>query len=318
MTPAGMPWRPGQRVSVSVPANLGPGFDCVGVGLELRDECEVAISATPGVRVTAAGEGAGSVPTDARHLVARSFLRACEVLGAPAPIGLELRCRNVVPHSRGLGSSATAIVTGVGAAYALWSVATTGRPDMDLDAVNDLAAAREGHPDNSSASVFGQMTLSWLADEQDAAARVQRTTTVRLTPHPLITPVVFVPEVQLSTATARAVLPSQVRLGDAAANSVRVGLLVHAMTAAPEMLVPATRDYLHQEPRRSSYAASMALVDELRAAGVAATISGAGPSVLALAVGDGAVVAAAKAPADWRVLTPGFASVGLRVEGSSA
>ena len=187
-----------------------------------------------------------------------------------------------------------------------------GSVGLDLDVINDLAADLEGHPDNSSASVFGGMTLSWL-DDRTGRDGIPHTRTVRLTPHPSIRPHVLVPDAQLSTATARAVLPSQIRLADAAANSARVGLLVHAMTADPALLLPATRDYLHQEPRRPSYAASMALVDDLRRAGLAAAISGAGPSVLALVPAERVDEARAHGPRGWRVLTPGIPDAGVRV-----
>ncbi len=309
-----MPWTPGRSVTVSVPAssaNLGPGFDSIGVGLEIRDRCTVTVAAEPGVRVEVTGEGAGSVPTDERHLVVRSLLRAWEVGGVDPPVGLDLVCRNLVPHGRGLGSSATAIVTGLGAAYALGAAERDGTASVDFAAVNDLAAELEGHPDNSSASVFGGLTLSW-ADDAEGGIGIRHTRTVCLTPHPGVRPVLFCPEVQLSTATARSVLPAQVLLRDAAANSARAALLVHALTVDPSLLLPATREWLHQEARRPSYAASMALVDTLRAAGHAAVISGAGPSVLVLATDVAG--AGAFAPAGWRVLDPGFATVGLRRE----
>lgn len=312
----GTTWRAGHQVTVEVPAssaNLGPGFDAVGVGLDIRDSCTVAVREGRGVAVVVTGEGEGTVPTDDHHLVVRAMRRAWEVLGVAGPPSLHITCGNAVPHGRGLGSSATAIVTGISAAYGLWTLAHEGDGRLDLDVINDLAADLEGHPDNSSASVFGGMTLSWL-DDRTGRDGIPHTRTVRLTPHPSIRPHVLVPDAQLSTATARAVLPSQIRLADAAANSARVGLLVHAMTADPALLLPATRDYLHQEPRRPSYAASMALVDALRAAGVAATISGAGPSVLALAIdAEQAALVTSSAPAGWRVVAPGFADTGARL-----
>ena len=312
------PWRVGQQVSVEVPAssaNLGPGFDSVGIALDIRDRCTVTITDAPGVEVVVAGEGADGVPRDENHLVVRSMLRAWDVLDIAPPVGMRVECRNAVPHGRGLGSSATAIVTGIGAASAVWRLAISGSADIEPHFVNDLAAQLEGHPDNSSASVWGGATLSWLDDRVDPSeeVRLPHTTTLALSPHPDIRPLVFLPQVQLSTATARSVLPAYVRLGDAAANSARVGVLVHALTREPGYLLAGTHDYLHQEPRRASYAASMALVDALRGAGIAATISGAGPSVLALAVGEQGERAAAYTPEGWRVLDPGFARTGIRV-----
>jgi len=207
-----------------------------------------------------------------------------------------------------MGSSATAIVAGIVLAHAL-RAARDGRPfgEVDLGEVNDLAARLEGHPDNSSASVFGGVTLSWSDDAE------RGTTTLRLVAHPTVVPVVFTPEAQLSTATARAVLPAQVRLADAAANSARAALLIHAITSAPEHLLDATREWLHQEPRRPSYPASMALVDLLRASGHAAVISGAGPSVLVLATSATATAVSEAGGEGWRVLLPGIPDRGAEV-----
>ncbi|HYN29689.1 MAG TPA: homoserine kinase [Dermatophilaceae bacterium] len=286
----------GTSVEVRVPAssaNLGPGFDSLGLALGVWDTCRVTVSPGPGVTVTVRGEGAGSVPLDESHLVLRAMRRAWVELGVPPPPGLDLDCENAVPHGRGMGSSATAIVTGIVAAQAL-----AGGEDVDLGFANDLASRLEGHPDNASASVFGGATLSWSDDPQ------RGTTTVRLPVHPDVVPVVFAPSAQLSTARARSVLPASVRLADAAANSARAAVLVHALGQAPEHLLAGTREWLHQEPRRSSYPASMDLVDRLRGDGHAAVISGAGPSVLVLATSRTVDVVCAGAPAGWRVLTP--------------
>lgn len=290
-------------------ANLGPGFDSVGMALGVWDRCRATVLDSPRLEITVSGEGAGGVPTDASHLVHRSLAHACEDLGEEAPAGLRLECDNAVPHGRGLGSSATAIVTGIALAHALRAVRDDrAGDDLDLDAVNDLAARLEGHPDNSSASVFGGVTLSW---SDDPAAG---TTTLRLVPHPDLVPVVFTPDTQLSTATARAVLPAQVRLADAAANSARAALLVQAITTAPEHLLDGTREWLHQEPRRASYPASMALVDRLRAGGHAAVVSGAGPSVLVLATTATAEAVSAAGGDGWRVVLPGIPERGVSVE----
>jgi homoserine kinase len=304
--------RAGVSVRVRVPAssaNLGPGFDSIGCALGLWDACTVTVGDRPGLAVTVAGEGEGTVPLDATHLVHRAMQLAWVELGVRPPDGLVLDCRNEVPHGRGLGSSATAIVTGIVAAAALQDV-TRGLPgdDVDLAFVNSLASRLEGHPDNASASVHGGVTLSWAQDAGGA------TTTVRLPVHADVDPVVFLPEVQLSTAKARSVLPLQVRLTDAAANSARSALLTHALGSAPEHLLAATAEWLHQEARRSSYAGSMALVDRLRADGHAAVISGAGPSVLVLAVRDRVEQVTAYGGNGWRVLAPGIPTSGARVE----
>lgn len=290
-------------------ANLGPGFDSVGLALGVWDSYVVTLEAEPGLRVSVTGEGAGQVPTDERHLVYRSMLRAFDAEGVRAPGGLRLDCHNAVPQGRGLGSSATAIVAGVAAAYALVALVREGEPHADLDAVNDLASSIEGHPDNASASVFGGMTLSVL---DDATGRVR---TVCLPVHPDVVPVVLVPATTLATSTARAVLPSHVPHAEAALNSGRAALLVHAMTCDPSLLLPATREWLHQEQRRASFPASMALVDRLRAGGHAAVISGAGPSVLVLATRrtEDEVVSRAASPG-WKVTRPGMTDHGVTVD----
>ena len=322
---------PGAAVRVRVPAssaNLGPGFDSIGLALGLWDECTATVLDEPGLRIDVEGEGADQVPRDASHLVHRTMLRTWDELGVAAPAGLHLRCRNGVPHGRGLGSSATAIVTGIVAAQGLHDVCRAAGPaptspsaglgsvpggsSPDLEFVNNLAAQLEGHPDNSSASVFGGLTVSWSDGGSDG------THTVRLPLHPDVTPVVVVPAAQLSTAKARSVLPSHVRHGDAAVNAGRAALLVHALTSDPALLLPATREWLHQEARRESFAASMALVDALRAEGHAAVISGAGPSVLVLTTHARADGVEAAVGGDWQVLRPGVPATGAQVERVSA
>ncbi|HNV42248.1 MAG TPA: homoserine kinase [Ornithinibacter sp.] len=303
--------RAGVEVEVRVPAssaNLGPGFDSIGCALGVWDTCRARVTSTPGLTVTVAGEGAGSVPLDATHLVHRAMVVAWGELGVEPPAGLALDCTNQVPHGRGMGSSATAIVTGIVAAQALADVSAGDAGDaVDLTFANSLASRLEGHPDNASASVYGGFTLSWSDDEQAS------TTTVHLPVHPDVVPVVFAPDVQLSTAKARSVLPQQVRLADAAANSARSALLAHAIGFAPQHLLAATKEWLHQEARRPSYAASMSLVDRLRSRGHAAVISGAGPSVLVLARREHVEEVRAHGEAGWRVLTPGIPDHGARV-----
>ncbi len=311
--PSGLALRPGDAVRTRVPAssaNLGPGFDSVGLALGLWDTCEARVSDRPGLRIEVRGEGAGQVPTDASHLVYRTMLRAWATAGIAPPAGLDLLCHNAIPHGRGLGSSATAIVTGIVAAQALVGLSHGGDGQPDLASVNSLASELEGHPDNASASVYGGLTLSWPDDHQPG------TVTLRLTLHEYIEPVVFVPGEQLSTAKARSVLPGQVRHADAALNSARTALLLQALTAYPGHLLAGTREWLHQEARRVSFAASMDLVDALRAEGHAAVISGAGPSVLVLSTTDTASEVASRADGTsgrWRAVRPGVPTSGAEV-----
>jgi homoserine kinase len=255
-------------VRVRVPAstaNLGPGFDALGLALALYDEVEVAL-APSGLRVEVRGEGAGQVPTDDTHLVVRALRAACARCGHRAD-GLVLRCHNRIPHSRGLGSSAAAAVAGVLAGYALAGM----QPD---DAALNLAAGFDGHADNAGASLLGGLVISWRDGRAFRA--------VRLEPHPDLTPVLLVPELTSSTEVTRGLLPAEVPHTDAAFTAGRAALAVHALTAAPQLLLAATEDRLHQTYRCAAYPATGRLVDRLRAVGVPAAVSGAGPTVLAL------------------------------------
>ena len=310
----------GSSVRVRVPAssaNIGPGFDSIGLALGIWDECVVTVTAEPGLGIDVEGEGAADVPRDERHLVHRSMVRAWEQLEVKPPAGLHLSCRNAIPHGRGLGSSASAIVAGIVAAQGLCDIAAgranaDGSVDGSFDRAftNNLATAIEGHPDNASASVFGGMTLSWEDDVDPGQVH-----SVQLEVTGDVIPLVFVPATQLPTATARAVLPDQIPHGIAALNSARVGLLVEAVTRRPELLLAATREWLHQEQRRASFPDSMALLDALRGKGHAAVISGAGPSVLVLTTA--AQIEDARTLADefvWRVLEPGMPVTGASLE----
>ncbi|MBB2890247.1 homoserine kinase [Flexivirga oryzae] len=302
---------PGTSVTVEVPAssaNLGPGFDSIGLALGITDTVQATV-AGEGLQVWVAGHGEDTVPTDEGHLIWRSALAMWQRLGIEPPTGLELRCCNEVPHSRGLGSSAAAIVAGLATALAL----VRGRIDNPaaLAMISDLAGEIEGHPDNASASVYGGLTVSW-ADDDGAGWR-----TVHPRVHPDVQAAVLLPETTLATDKARAALDDTVSLSAAASTAGRAALLVHALTTQPELLLPATRDWLHQEPRRASYPESMGVVDQLRARGLAATISGAGPAVLVLGTGDPGLDGD-RLPAGWRVLRPGIAETGVRVVSRSA
>jgi homoserine kinase len=262
-------------VRVRVPgssANLGPGFDSLGLALALYDEIEASV-ADDGVTVEVDGEGAGQVPCDEAHLVVRAMRITWNLVG-DAPPGLRLRCSNAVPHSRGLGSSAAAAVAGAVAAVAL-----AGRDvDLERDVILQVTAGMEGHADNAAASLLGGFVVAW----ETAGNTAERFHAVRLDVHPGIHPVAFVPELESSTATTRGLLPDRVPLVDAAFTGSRTALSVLAFTSRPELLMAATEDRLHQGYRRPAYPESADLVDALRARGVPATISGAGPTVLAL------------------------------------
>ncbi|MDT8911669.1 homoserine kinase [Amycolatopsis sp. PS_44_ISF1] len=255
------------RVPAST-ANLGPGFDALGLALARHDVVELQVT-DGGLEVEVVDAGAGGVadvPTDETHLVVRAVRRACAHLGVRPP-GLHLRCFNAIPHARGLGSSAAAVVSGVALGYALAGAA------LDDEALQ-LAAGFEGHADNAAASLLGGLVVAWSEHGRFHAERV--------TPDPAIRPVVAVPAAKSSTDAARGLLPAQVPHADAAHSAGRAALSVLALTTRPELLLAATEDRLHQEYRASAYPASAELVRTLRAHGIAAAISGAGPTVLAL------------------------------------
>jgi homoserine kinase len=193
---------------------------------------------------------------------------AFDALGHAQPPGLALRCVNHIPHGRGLGSSAAAIVAGVLAARALAGAGLS--PDDALPLANEL----EGHPDNVAPCLYGGLTMAWTAGA--CAARA-----VRLEPLPQVRPVLFIPAVPVSTEVARGLLPDNVPHADAARNAGRAALLVAALTTRPEALLDATEDRLHQDYRAPAMPATHDLVGRLRAIGVPAVVSGAGPSVLA-------------------------------------
>lgn len=309
----------GLSIEVRVPAstaNLGPGFDSIGLALGLWDVYSITTHDEPGLSIEVEGHGSDEVPTDESHLVHASMQYAWRELGFEPPVGLRLVAGNGVPHGRGLGSSATAIVAGVVAAQALSlpRLPAAGRPvDIDLTTAGHLASVLEGHPDNATASVYGGLTVSWMPD-LSGRDHADRTVTARPCLHEDVDVVVFVPDAQLATRTARAVLPRDVPLSAAAANAGRAALLVHALTADPRFLHGATREWLHQEARRSSYPTSMALVDALRDQGHAAVISGAGPSVLVLTTqGERDAVTAPPESAGWLRITPGVPPIGAQV-----
>ncbi len=290
------------QVRIRVPAtsaNLGPGFDAFGLALTLYDELIVTPGGS-GVRVEVSGEGEGELALDESHLVVRSIRAGLEALGASVP-GFTLRCENRIPHGRGLGSSSAAIVGGLAAAYGL------ADEPVDRERIVVLANEIEGHPDNVAACLLGGATLSWTTPE-GARAR-------RLEVDPRIAPVVLVPPGILSTHLARGLLPGVVPHADAAHAAGRSALLVHALTREPGLLLDATEDRLHQRQRAGAMPDSLALIDRLREQGIAAVVSGAGPSVLVLAdAGVTATAVRALTPADWTVLPLGVDGAGAQVE----
>jgi homoserine kinase len=340
--------RPVRVRAPATSANLGPGFDALGLALALHDQVEARVRPS-GLEVEVSGIGAEAADAGEDHLVVRAMRAAFDELGGQPP-GLALRCQNAIPQGVGLGSSAAAIVAGVLAAGALAGKydalagdalagdalagepgALAGEPGALAGescavaaepvpraggsgapagaAALRLAARLEGHPDNVAACMLGGLTIAWK-DESGARA-------ARLSPSADIAPVVCVAPEPLATSTARQALPASVPHQDAAANSARAALLIAALTQAPALLMDATEDFLHQRYRAAAMPRTSELIGRLRAAGIPAVVSGAGPSVLALTVagrapGAGAVrAAAAGSGALWQV-SP------LRVESGGA
>jgi homoserine kinase len=213
----------GQDIEVSVPAtsaNLGPGFDSLGLAVALFDRVRVRTVPSGTTIVAPTGEGSAALPTDAGHLVARTLLDTLRHAGWSSP-GLEVETVNAIPHGRGLGSSAAAIVSGALAANAL--LPEEGR--LDDAALLQWCSALEGHPDNAAPALMGSLAVSWETDGTYSSARLEV--------HPDVIPIAAVPDTALSTESARALLPVSVAHGLAAANAGRAALLVHALMNRP-------------------------------------------------------------------------------------
>ncbi len=303
-------------VAVRVPAtsaNLGPGFDALGLALNHWDE--VSVRATTGAtHVTIDGHGQGTVPTDDDNLVVRAMRLALDHVGAPQ-VGIDMRAKNRIPHGRGMGSSAAAIVAGLGLARAL-----VGDPAaLSATDLLQLGTDLEGHPDNIAPAIFGGATIAWMNDGNACA--------VRLSPPASLHPMVFIPDFEVSTSAARKALPEKIPHTDASYNSGRAALLAAILTGAEgrgidcgnnnshaslhDFLMDATQDRLHQEYRRHVMTPSMALVDWLRENGYPATISGAGPTVISFEEVPTDICVQART-AGWTVLATPVSEQGLQ------
>jgi homoserine kinase len=289
------------RLTARVPAtsaNLGPGFDCFGLALDLCNEVTLDTEATPGV--TWEGEGADELPTDGGDVVSRAiraaFERWSEPEGREVP-PLSLHGVNRIPLARGLGSSSAAAVAGVALGRAL-----LGLPDDEEGRAETFAAAAglEGHPDNAAPAVYGGLTVI-------AEGRVRR-----FAVHPRVRPVVLIPEhLRVPTEEARRALPARVPLADAVANIAHAALVLAALTSGDlELLAAALRDRLHEEVRLALVPPVREVVEEARRAGVPVCVSGSGPSLLAFER-EGAVL---PDPGEgWRVLRLPVRSAGVEV-----
>ena len=297
-------------VRIRVPAssaNLGPGFDALGLALAWHDVVTAQVTehaagaAGPPVVVECTGEGAGSVPLDESHLVYRAMVRGFESMGVALP-GVRLACENAIPHGRGLGSSSAAIVAGLAAARAL---VVDGEERMPEDRLFGLAAELEGHPDNVAPATYGGFTIAYGEPGSFRA--------VRLAVDPGVAFVTFVPEAVLETRVARGLLPELVPHADAARNAGRAALLVAALTGRPDQLLAATEDRLHQQYRAQVMPGSAELVESLRSDGLPAVVSGAGPTVLALVRPDEVHDVTRRGPSGWRAVELAVDPYGVRV-----
>lgn len=268
----GAPLQPGLRVEVKVPAtsaNLGPGFDSLGLALSLYSEVAVTVREAPGATVTVHGVGSEGVPTDESNLIVRTIAEVFESVGRDLP-GLDLEAMNNIPHGRGLGSSGAAIVSGVMAAKGLLA----GEVELDSQRLLAIASRLEGHPDNVAPALFGGLTIAWSSDDGPQFKK--------LMVHRGVSPLVCVPQQTMSTEVARGLRPESVSHEDAAFNVSRSALLVAALVQSPELLFAATEDRIHQSYRAAAMPETQSLLTALRSAGHAAVVSGSGPSVLVL------------------------------------
>ena len=282
------------RLTARVPAtsaNLGPGFDCLALALDLVNE--VVIDTGDPAGVTWEGEGAAELPTDGGDMVSHAMRWTAEAAGRELP-PVAMHGLNRIPLERGLGSSAAACVAGIVLADRVLGLG------MASDDVLRVAVDLEGHPDNAAAAIHGG-----LAIVVDAPRRV-----VRLDAHPDLRPVVLIPPERLATADARAALPAEVPFGDAVFNAGRAALAVVALTRRPELLSVALEDRLHQDRRLRMVPSVMDAFGRYVSADVPICVSGAGPTLLAFDVGSNVVVA----PDDsWLVLRPGVRSSGAEI-----
>lgn len=278
-------------VSVCVPAtsaNLGSGFDVAGIALDYSDSLVFTLDDSQDVCVIIHGEGEDTLPKDETHLVVRAFRKACEAFGLPR-LRFTLEAHNRIPQARGMGSSASAIVSGVAAA---WAFAHNG--DLNKQAIFELASSIEGHPDNVAPAVFGGLTTSWKNGDEFHTVRYSVSKQIRAT--------IFVPNFTLSTQMARQALPEKVPYADAVFNVSRACLLPIAFgdfgdfsafadscdsadsgdscakttLSRNDLLFTATQDAIHQPYRASLMQPTWDLVKALRDKGFAAAISGAG------------------------------------------
>ena len=259
------------KVKVRIPAtsaNLGPGFDTLGIALNYYDEYQVEITDS-GLEIEVIGEGAADIPKDESNLVFKSLSLVFEKMNETLP-GIKLTTTNNIPHGRGMGSSGAAVAGGIMLAAGLLGKQHT----LSEQQLLDFATVLEGHPDNVAPALFGGMTIAWT----DPGGPHHK----QLSVHRGVSPIVMVPPNQMSTKLARSLQPDSVPHEDAVFNLSRSALLVAALISSPELMLPATEDKLHQNYRASAMPETQEIINKLRELGHPAVVSGAGPSVLIL------------------------------------
>ncbi len=268
-------------MQVQVPAssaNLGPGFDSFGLALAMHDRYVAQVLDDAVLDIDVTGEGAEEVPRTDKNLLVKAMYKGFDYLGG-RPKGLAIRALNVNPHGRGLGSSASAIIGGLVLAR---SLVLNGEDKMTDEILLSLATDMEGHPDNVSASLYGGATISWFETVKGHA----QAHSIQLAVDPRIQAIAYIPSKALATSKARKMLPESIPFADAVRNTSNAAIMSHALTQKPELLFTATEDFLHQSYRAEAMPESIALMQKLRGAGLAAFISGAGPTVLVLHTAD--------------------------------
>lgn len=262
-------------VRVQVPAttaNLGPGFDCLGMALQLYNSVEMS-AAPAGLLIEVQGEGGLDIPRDSKNMVYQAAQRVFKQVGERPP-GLRIKLHNNIPVARGLGSSTAAIVGGIIAAN------TIAGNKMDQKDIINLACAMEGHPDNVAAAVLGGIVVAVPAEGEIRCLKIPPPKNLRAA--------VSIPDFTLPTRTSREVLPQQVPIGDAIFNIGRVALLVSALfTGDINQFAVAMEDRLHQPYRTSLVPGMKKVFAAARLAGARGiTLSGSGPAIIAYADGN--------------------------------
>jgi homoserine kinase len=276
------------------------------MALAFYDEYELETTAA-GLEISIDGEGSQSAAKDENNLIYKSIKLVFDSVGEKVP-GIRLRCKNSIPHGRGMGSSGAAVAGGVMLAAGLLA-----NKKFSEQQLLEFATRMEGHPDNVAPALFGGLTIAWV-DETGPHHK-------KLTVHRGISPLVLVAPNEMSTKLARSLQPESVPHTDAVFNVSRSALLVAALTQSPELMMSATEDRLHQNYRASAMPETSKLISKLRENGHPAVVSGAGPSVLVL---DGdpqnrleAMDFVKRHFSDWRALALAVDFKGASLEGQS-